>query len=83
MDRGAIIEAILRHLARNPAAKDSVRGVVDWSRVATGVAPPETLVQEILDQLVREKRIAVSVLVDGTRLYHAPPATGQNDPTPA
>lgn len=72
MDRDAIGEAIMRHLARHPGAKDSARGVIEWCRAGLGVAPPEDLVEEILEELLRQARIHRSVLVDGTRIYHGP-----------
>lgn len=72
MERKRIIEAIVLHLARHPGAKDSVRGIVLWCRTARRTAPPEALVQDVLDELVRARRVGSSVLVDGTRIYHAP-----------
>jgi hypothetical protein len=72
-DRAAIADAILRHLSVLPGAKDSARGVVTWCAAALGAAPPETLVQEILEELERQGRVASSLIVDGTRLYYAPP----------
>jgi hypothetical protein len=71
-DRTAIRDAIQRHLATRPNAKDSVRGVAEWCRAALGQAPSGPLVEEILEQLERQGRVASSILVDGTRVYHAP-----------
>ena len=72
MERKAISYAIIRHLARHPGAKDSVRGVVQWCGVSLGVEPPEALVQQILEELQAQGRIASALLVDGTRIYHSP-----------
>ena len=70
-NRRAIAGAIMRHLARHPAAKDSARGVAAWCLMEIGIAPPESLVEEVLEQLVREQRVGSSTLVDGTRIYHS------------
>jgi hypothetical protein len=70
MDRSAIAESIVQYLARHPAAKDSARGIVFWCFAMSGVSPPEALVQDVLDGLVRDERVGSSVLVDGTRIYH-------------
>jgi hypothetical protein len=71
MDRGTIAECIVRYLALHPAAKDSAQGVVLWCFAMSGGRPPEALVEDALDELVRDKRIGSSVLVDGARIYHA------------
>lgn len=71
MDRGTIAEWIVQYLAQRPAAKDTVQGVVLWCLAVRGVRPPEALVQDALDDLVRDKRVGSSVLVDGARIYHA------------
>jgi hypothetical protein len=70
MDRSTIAEWILQYLAQHPTARDSARGVVSWCFAISDVSPPEALVQNVLDKLVRDKRIGSSVLIDGTRIYH-------------
>ena len=71
--REAIGEAIRRHVVRNPGAKDSARGVAEWCRAEIGFVPREDLTKEVLAELERQGHVASSVLVDGTRVYHAPP----------
>jgi hypothetical protein len=69
----AIGDAIRNHLVSNPGAKDGARGVAEWCRAAIGFVPEEDLIKEVLAELERRGRIASSILVDGTRVYHAPP----------
>jgi len=64
-----ISDSILQYLRRHPEAADSLEGIESWWLPRSGYSGSVESVQEVLDELVAERRIARIDLADGRTLY--------------
>lgn len=61
--------AILDYLERHGNAADTREGIIDWWLPVEQRAVDRAIVEQALEMLVADGRLALSRLVDGTLLY--------------
>lgn len=70
-DPSALCQGILQYLRTHPEAADSLDGIAAWWLPRSNHPPTLEAVQEALNQLVAERRIACLHLADGRTLYQS------------
>lgn len=64
-------DSILEYLRAHPEAADSPEGIASWWLPGSGTSRPVAAVQEVLEGLVAEGRLARIDLADGRTLYQS------------
>ncbi len=70
LSEASIRAAIEAHLRRWPGAADTARGIARWW-LGECAPEPTDRVERVLEQMVSDGEMRVSVLPDGTRLWGA------------
>ena len=65
-----IEQQILKYLADNPAAQDTLRGITEWWLFKQRVVETESDVHAALTRLVARGKLARKIGADGQAMYH-------------